>query len=304
MRYVITGASSRTGSIVASRLTELGKELNVIGRDATRLKVFTNNGAIGFEADPTDGVALLRAFRNAEVAWVMLQPNYIPDSTNFRQFQGRIIDALVYAISYSNVKYVVTLSSWGADMESGTGPVAGLRDMEIALNRFPELNVLHLRAGYFMENTLAFIPSIIRYGIVFGPIDPNLKLPFVAIDDVADYAARQLADLGFSGKQVQELHGQRDLSMEEAVQIIGGAIQMPELHYEQVPNLDFVNSLLDSGVSEHVAGLMDEVVNGINRGHLRMATARNAASTTPTSFESFVKTSFEPAHFRALRGTA
>jgi uncharacterized protein YbjT (DUF2867 family) len=303
MRYAITGATSRTSNIVALRLSELGKQLNVIGRNAKRLKPLTDGGAIAFEADPTDGEALVQAFRDAEAAWVMLQPNYIPDSPNFRQFQGRIIDALVYAIARSNLKYVVSLSSWGADMDNGTGPVAGLRDMELALNAFADLNVLHLRAGYFMENTLAFIPSIISYGVVFGPIEPHLKLPFVAIEDVAAYAARQLAGLEFKGKQIQELHGQRDLSMAEAVQIIATAIQMPELRYEQVSNQDFVNNLLDSGVSEHVAGLMDEVVAGINTGHLKMAGTRNAASTTPTSFETFVETFFEPAHFQALLAT-
>jgi hypothetical protein len=60
------------------------------------------------------------------------------------------------------VAHAVTLSSVGADKPDKTGPVVGLRKMELRLAQVPRLNALHLRAGYFMENTLAQIGIIFR----------------------------------------------------------------------------------------------------------------------------------------------
>lgn len=303
MRYVITGATARTSSIIATSLLDQGKDINVIGRSAKRLKTYSDRGASAFEADPSDTNALTPAFQGADAAWVMLQPNYVPDSPDFRGFQSGLINAYIQSISKSSVTHVVALSSWGADAEAGTGPVAGLRDMELAFNQLPDLNVLHLRAGYFMENMLGYIPSIIQYGKVPGPFDPQIKLPFIATKDIGHYAAQALTRLDFEGTVIQELHGERDLTIAEAVGIIAKAIGKPDLVYEQISQQDFTNTLLGAGVSENVIGLMNEVVTGINNHHIKMSGSRSAANTTSTSFEAFVDATFLPAYREALAGS-
>ena len=93
------------------------------------------------------------------------------------------------------------LSSYGAHVPEGTGPIAGLHASEQKLNAIRGLNVLHLRAAYFMENNLVAIGMIDRLGIFAGALLPDLKLPMVATRDVGDYAAKRLLDLDFSGKQ-------------------------------------------------------------------------------------------------------
>lgn len=300
MRYVITGATARTSSIVATRLLDQQKEIHVIGRNTDRLKTYSDKGAITFEADPSDGNALTPAFEGADAAWIMLQPNYVPDSPDFRAFQSGLVSALIQSVSASKLKYAVTLSSWGADVETGNGPVAGMRDMELAFNQLPDLHVLHLRAGYFMENMLTYIPSIIQSGKVSGPFDPHIPLPFIAIKDIGHYAAKALTDLDFEGKVIRELHGERDLTIAEAVNIIAKAIGKPSLAYERTSSHDFTNTLLGAGVSANVAGLMNEVVTGINSRHIKMSGPRSVANTTPTSFEEFVNTTFLPAYHKAL----
>jgi hypothetical protein len=61
------------------------------------------------------------------------------------------------------------------------------------------LNVLHLRAGYFMENHLAAISMIHGMGMFGGALLPDLKQPMIALRDVGDHAAQRLLDLDFSG---------------------------------------------------------------------------------------------------------
>src|SRR5216684_3492385 len=86
---------------------------------------------------------------------------------------------------------------------------------EQELNAIGGLNVLHLRAAYFMENNLAAIDMIHGIGLFGHALLPDLKLPMIATRDVGDYAAQRLLDLDFSGKQTRELLGERDLTMTE-----------------------------------------------------------------------------------------
>jgi uncharacterized protein YbjT (DUF2867 family) len=75
------------------------------------------------------------------------------------------------------------------------------------------LNVLHLRAAYFMENNLKAIGMIHGMGVLGNALLPDVKLPMIATPDVGDYAAQRLLRLDFSGKQAREQLGERDLSI-------------------------------------------------------------------------------------------
>src|SRR6202034_2808529 len=97
------------------------------------------------------------------------------------------------------------------------------------------LNVLHVRAAYFMENNLAAIGMVHGMGIFGNALLPDLKLPMVATRDVGAYAAQRLLDLDFSGKQTRELLGERDLSMTEVAAVIAHGIGKPDLPYQQFP---------------------------------------------------------------------
>jgi uncharacterized protein YbjT (DUF2867 family) len=190
-------------------------------------------GAEAFVADVSDQAALTKAFTGAEGVYAMVPPSMT--SQDFRGDQRRASDAIAGALEQAGVKHAVVLSSVGADKPSGTGPVAGLHEFEEILNRILGLNVVHLRAGYFMENTLGQVGAIGAMGKTAGPLRGDLKLPMIATKDIGNKAAEWLLALDFKGKQTRELLGQRDLSMDEATAIIGKAIEKPALKYAQVP---------------------------------------------------------------------
>ena len=179
--YVIMGATGNTGNVVARTLLGLNQKVRAIGRSADRLEPFTAEGAEAFVCDVTDSVALSKAFSGARAIYAMIPPNLT--SENYRADQDRVTNAIAQSIKQAGVKYVVSLSSVGADKPEGTGPVAGLHYLEQTLNQIPELNALHLRAGYFMENTLAQIGTIQTMSITAGPLRPNLMLPMIAARD-------------------------------------------------------------------------------------------------------------------------
>jgi uncharacterized protein YbjT (DUF2867 family) len=288
--YVILGASGNTGSLIADSLLSKGKEVRVVGREAARLQRFVRQGAEAFTGDMSDAAALTKAFSGASAAYLLLPP------ITSREDQERESDAIAQAVSESGLRYAVYLSSYGAHVPEGTGPVTGLHSSEQKLNAISGLNVLHLRAAYFMENNLAAISMIQEMGIFGHALLPDLKLPMIATRDVGDYAAQRLLDLDFSGKQTCELLGERDLSMAEATAIIARAIGKPDLRYVQFP-YDQVQQVLEQmGMPPKKAAVYIEMFKAINAGVLAAQEPRSRENTTPTSFEQFVQDVFAPAY--------
>src|ERR1700756_4149606 len=260
--YVILGASGNTGSIIADSFLSKGKKVRVVGRDTGRLQRFVRKGAEGFTGDVNDTVALTKAFRGARAAYLLLPP------ITSREDQERESDAIAKAVTESGLRYAVYLSSYGAQVPEGTGPIAGLHSSEQKLNAISTLNVLHLRAAYFMENNLTAIGMIREMGIIGNALLPDLKLPMIATPDVGDYAAQRLLDLDFSGKQTRELLGERDLSMTEATAVIARGIGKPDLRYEQFPYDQVQQVLTQTGFSLRKAAVYIEMFQAINTGVL------------------------------------
>lgn len=290
--FAITGATGHTGNVAAKTLLARGHKVRVIGRSADRLKPLAEAGAEPFVADITDTERLTEAFRGVEGIYAMVPPN--PTGNDFRAFQERVSDAIASAVTNSKVMFVVSLSSMGADKSSGTGPVVGLHNLEERLNRIPDTNVLHLRAGYFMENTLAQIGAVKAMGKAVGPLRPDLKLPMIATRDIGAVAAERLLQLNFNGKQTRELLGQRDLNMTEAASIIGKAIGKPGLEYVRLPDDQMRPALVEVGMSQNFADLILQMAQALNAGHMRALEPRSPENTTPTSYEQFVTENFLP----------
>ena len=247
-------------------------------------------GAKAFTADLSDAAALTKAFSGARAAYLMLPP------ITSREDQERESDAIAKAVKESGLRYAVHLSSYGAHVPEGTGPISGLHSSEQKLNTISGLNVLHLRAAYFMENNLAAIDMIQGMGMFGHALLPDLKMPMIATRDVGAYAAQRLLELDFFGKQTRELLGERDLSMTEATAVIARGIGKPDLRYVQFPYDQVQQVLTQMGVPPKRAAVYIEMFKAINAGIIAAQEPRSPENSTPTSFEKFVQDVFAPAY--------
>jgi len=292
--FVVLGASGHTGAVVANALLDRGQQVRVVSRNAEHLHSLAQRGAEPVAADATNPTAFNNAFKGAEAAYVLIPPNI---STNdVRAFQERVSDAIAAAVRAAGIKSVVALSSVGADKSSGTGPVVGLHNLEQKLNAIDGLNVLHLRAGYFMENTLPQVSVIRMLGSMAGPVAPTLKLPMIATRDIGTFAADALLRREFRGKQARELLGQRDLDYTEAARIIGNAIGKPSLSYVHAPDDQLRPALQQMGMSPNMADLLLEMAHALNSGYMKALEPRTPENTSPTTFETFVEDELVPAY--------
>ncbi len=294
----ITGATGHTGHVAAKTLLARGQKVRVLGRSAEKLAPLVALGAEPRVFEFHDEVAMTDAFTGADAVYAMNPPDLTAEDVIGHY--DRNSEALVAAIKGSGVKHVVTLSSVGAQLPEGSGPVLGLRRMEEKINTIRDLNVLHLRPCYFMENTLAQIGVIQRFGAVGGIITSDLKFATIATRDIGVVAADRLERRDFIGISTHELLGPRDVSMNEIAKIIGAGIGQPGLSYMEAPVPMFVMGLRQAGLSANYAELIAEMCLSINSGVFKPEEPRSPRNTTPTTYEAFVAEVFAP----AFRGKA
>jgi uncharacterized protein YbjT (DUF2867 family) len=284
--YVITGATGNVGGRIADILLSTSQQIRVTGRNPQRLDPLAKRGAEAFPGDMADPEFLTRAFTGAKAVFTMIPPNL--KAENLREYQNKITESIVTAIKNAGVTHVVNLSSIGANLTDHTGPVLGLHDQEERLNQIPGLNVVHIRAGYFMENLYGNI-DMIKKGAFGTAMKGDLKVPFIATRDIASAAAKILMYLDFTGSSVRELLGERDISLDEIAKIIGKAIRTPRVKYSQFSYGNTIKALVGMGMSRDVAQSFVDLSKAANEGILYRGIRRTPESTTGTSFEEFAK---------------
>jgi uncharacterized protein YbjT (DUF2867 family) len=290
----IIGSTGHTGAAAAEALLAAGEKVRVIGRTAEKLQPFVAKGAEPFVGSVIDADAMTNALRGATSAYIMIPPDVKQKS--LRAYDTVVIESLYTAIDNSGLRHAVVLSSIGAEQAEGTGPIAGLHEMEESLKRLRDVNLLFLRPAYFMENHLATVAVYKSMGIFAGLIKDSIKMPMIATRDIGQRAAAELRAKNFTGHQVKELHGQRDLTMNDCATIFGTAIDKPGLGYMHAPAMMAKPAMIQSGMSADTADNLIEMCKSISEGRIKMLEPRNADNTTPTTFETFTEEVLVPAY--------
>lgn len=271
-----------------------GEKIRVVGRDAKKLQPLMEHGAEAFVGKIEEPTFLVKAFDEASAVYLV-----VPEDTSqqdLRAHQERVTDSFAAAISRARVPYVVALSSVGAQHAKRTGPIVGLHNMEQKISRVSGLHVLYLRPGYVMENLLLSVAPLCSMGMLSGGMKGDVQMPWIATKDIGINAAKRLLARDFSASSVQELHGQRDLSMQEAATIVGKAIGKPELKYQQVPIAILETTLMQTRLPKSTVALLVEMWNGANAGLIAPQEIRSSKNTTSTMLESFAAEVFAPAY--------
>ncbi len=284
--YVVTGATGNTGRVVAEALLAAGKSVRVIGRDAAKLQTLVHKGAEPIVGSLDDPRTLTTAFNGARAVYAMIPPDYVSDDPVGHQ--RRIAEALAGAVREARVPHTVFLSSMGAQNRTGAGPVSGLGRAEELFEAIPNVSVLFLRPGFYMENLFSAIPMI-QQGFIATPLLADLAFPWIATADIGHAAAAELLELSFKGKSVRELHGVRDLTYTDATRAVSKAVGNPNLKYVVASEADARGGMLQMGLKPALVDGFLEMYRALNERRMKTVQPRTDRSTTPTSIEAFAK---------------
>jgi uncharacterized protein YbjT (DUF2867 family) len=294
--YVIIGATGNTGKLITLGLLEKGHKVRLVSRSAVKAKALVNSPTTNslnyqaeiFEGDAANPELLTKAFQGADAVYTLVPLS--PMAPDFLAYQLTHVNAVSEALKATGVKYAVTLSSVGAHLKSGAGVVQGLQKMEEAINAIPGLNVMHLRATYFMENVLGQVSAVKQMGAMGSPVKGDMLFPIVATKDISAVALNYLLKLDFSGKNVEYVLGPRDVTYNEIASVMGKAIGKPDLKYYTVTYEEGSKAMMQMGMGESVVSRMMEFIKALNEGKVMEETKRNSINTTPTTLEEFAHT--------------
>ncbi len=266
MKYVITGGAGHISSPLTEKLLNAGHEVTIIGRNAEKLQPLVSKGAKVVIGSVEDAAFIAKAFTGADAVYAMIPPNYVTD--NFRHYQNTVARNYTDAIVANGIKHVVALSSIGAHMGNGAGPVDGLADFEDLLKNHKGINVKFLRPSYFMYNLFSMIPLIKGMNIGGSNFGGEEKLVLVHTKDIAEAAAEELLALHFVGFSVRYIAGDERTGAEIAT-VLGNAIGKPGIPWVVFSDEQSLQGMRQAGLTETMAEAYTSMGRAIREGKMQ-----------------------------------
>lgn len=284
-KYVITGSLGNISKPIVEGLVAAGHQVSVISSSADRNAEIEKLGAKALILDLKDGEQLKKAFQQADVVYTMIPP--IWQTNNWRQSQNEIAQQYIKALHGSSVKHIVNLSSIGADVGNGVGPVDGVHDFEQLLNKLEGVQVKHLRPAYFYFNLLAQIGLIKQAGILGGNFGEGEKVFLVHPKDIATAALEELLTLSFVGKSVRYIISD-ERSGQEIADVLGSAIGK-KLNWVVFGDEQQKEGLLQAGLSETHSQSYTDMGKALRTGVMQKDARQNLPRFSPIKLEDFAK---------------
>ena len=286
---VVTTPTGQIGSKLVSALVEGGQTVRVIARDPAELAANVRERVEVIEGSHGDAETIDRALDGADALFWCVPPS--PRSTMEETYSGFTRPA-ADAVARHGTSHVVAVTGLGrgTQWEDQAGLVTASVRM-VDLFRATNAAVRGIAMPSFMENTLMQLDAI-RAGQLFGPIDPDKKLPHTATRDMADAAARLLIDRSWSGNEDLPVLGPDDLSFDDIAAIISDVIGR-EVRYQQVPFDAIRAQLIGRGMPQDYAEGYVAMMRCKNEGMDNIA-AQTAAITGANSFRAWAEQALKP----------
>jgi len=264
MKITLTGSLGNIGRPLAAILINNGHHVTIISSDKKKVNAIEAMGATAAIGSISDIDFLTNAFGGADAVYTMVPSNW--GVSNYRKYIAQTGKNYQESIKASGVKRVVNLSSIGAHLADGTGPIAGLYDIEQTLNSLSDVAVKHLRAGIFYINFFFDISTIRKMGIMGNNYGGESRLVMVHPRDIAQAAAEELQG-SFNGKSTRYVASE-ECTAYQIVKELGSAIGKPELPWVQFSNEETYTAIMAAGMSEAIASTYVEMGTAINSGIL------------------------------------
>jgi len=261
--FTVFGATGHTGAVVAKTLLNQGKKVRVAVRDPAKVKAFADLGAEVVKVDLLDPKSVEAALAGAEGAYLLVPPD--PASNDLVGRGRTIVDAFAHGLQSARVGHAVFLSSVGAQVSSGTGPIVITHIAEKALGALPGTVLTFVRAAYFMENLLGYEHPMRTDGVLpaFGGGE-TYPFPMVATADIGAVAAMALLAPP-AANEVIELEGPEARSLTDAAAVASKALGRSVVA-KALPLDAVVSALSAVGYSANTAGLYREMLASFGTG--------------------------------------
>ncbi len=297
MKIAVTTPTGHIGNKLANILLNGKSDITVIARHPEKVKELVSRGATVIAGEHSDPAVVEQAVHGAD-ALFWLTPSDVTSHDPLGTAR-RMAEAGASVIRKHPDLHVVQLSSAGAFLPSGTGPLVGLYETEEKF-RGAGKNIVSLRPNEFMENVFFSLPTIIGQNSIFTSIPGSVKAQFIATQDIAEIAAQFLLK-PIDGHHVIDLVGPQEISFDEWARIAGQATGKA-IRVLTVPGDKLKAAMIQSGMSPEMAALLVEMEEASPKilGQFQGEQKR----TGKVTFSQFAREVFAPAYKNAVQSAA
>ncbi|WP_049556273.1 NmrA family NAD(P)-binding protein [Nonomuraea sp. SBT364] len=273
--YAITGVTGHVGGAAARELLARGAAVRAVVRDEAKGAAWSRAGAEIAVADFGDRAALAEAFRGCRAAFVMLPTD--PALADADAGHRRLADSIAGAVLGSGVPHVVMLSSIGAELAEGTGPIRWLHHLENRLRK-TGVTLTAIRPPHFQEKVETVLGAARELGVypVFAD-SADVPTPMVATRDVGAVVAEALS----APSPVEEVIGLdgHHYTERQVAEELGNVLGRP-LEVVTVPRPEWAGLMARAGVPPEFAEELAALYDAEGRGILRPGGDRRVTCAT------------------------
>ncbi len=287
MNYTITGSLGNISLPIVKELLAAGHNVKIISSNSTKKKEIEQLGATAAIGSVNDKTFLTEAFAGSDAVYLMIPPNFA--TQDFPAYQKEVADNYIEAVKSGKVKNIVLLSSIGAHMRKGAGPIDGLGYLEEQLEKLKEINVKMLRPAYFYLNLFS-MAGLIKHANIMGSNfgGDKEKLIMVHPSDIAKVAAKHLLKLDFTGHSIQYIASDEKYSSEIAG-IISAAINKPNTPWVVFTDEQSLEGMLQAGLSKTMANAYVQMGKAFREGVAQADYWKNKPELGKIKLEDFAK---------------
>nr|WP_295876446.1 NmrA family NAD(P)-binding protein [uncultured Chitinophaga sp.] len=285
MKITITGSLGNVSRQLATTLINKGHQVTIITQDANKAAQIAAMGGIAAVGSVTDSAFLTTAFTGADAVYTMIPP--LAAATDYYGEVAAIATGYREALTTAGVKYVVNLSSIGAEQPTGNGLSSAFYRVEEILDQLPGTHIVHLRAGMFYTNFYGNLEMILQQQIVGNNFPGDIPLGLVHPHDIADTAAALLAAPAFTGKSFRYITSDEKTGAEIAA--VFSRLTGQPVAWVPFPDEALQQGAIQNGFSAHMASLLMQVGASIREGRLFAAYEKNKMIAGRRKFDAFAE---------------
>ena len=297
MKIVVTTPTGHIGNKLANILLDRKAEVTVIARHPEKVKDLARRGATVITGTHGDPAIVEQAVRGADALfWLTPAEMTSHDPLGVAR---RMAEVGASILRKHPDLHVVQLSSAGAFLPSGTGPIVGHYDTEEKF-RSAGKNIVSLRPNEFMENVFFALPTIMDQGSIYTSLPGSTKAPMIATQDIAEIAADFLLK-PVEGHRVIDIVGPQEISFDEWARTTGQAIGKT-VRVVTAPGDKLKTAMTQAGISPEMAALLVEMEGAYPK--IQGQFKGDQKRTGKVTFPEFAREVFAPAYKRAVEAAA
>ncbi|MFX1706227.1 NmrA family NAD(P)-binding protein [Chitinophaga sp. CC14] len=255
MKIVLTGSLGNISKPLTEILVKAGHQITLISTDPNKQARIQAMGAQPAIGSIQDLPFLIKTFTGADIVYCMNPLNFTMRDLDAWDSN---LDNYIRAIRQTGVKRVIVLSGWIAHLLNSVRP-------EKKFEALQDVSITFVRPGPFYSNFYHLKDMIRQQRMIVSNYGDEDMVAFVAPEDIAAAIVEEINTPAMAGTKVTYVASE-ELTCNQAAQIIGEAIGIPDLQWKAIPGEQVKQGLEATGVSPEVAGLLVEMQANMHNG--------------------------------------